>query len=117
LALTGQAISSELDLLEARAQFDAPECPPVRVQRKAGLLPLPLSQRGGSLEQLACLLNVSSRNDFVLVVSWPWLRPSGDLGQQPANRRFGRPAPSTEPMSKPHCLGAACDNLECGLTD
>jgi hypothetical protein len=103
-------------LLEARAQFDAPErsvhvrlaedahriyldladdhwraveigregwrlvrCPPVRFHRRAGLLPLPLPQRGGSLEQLACSLNLSSRNDFVLVVSWllAALRPSG----------------------------------------
>jgi hypothetical protein len=106
-ALTGQAISSELDLLEARAQFDAPErsvyvrvaeqaghiyldladdhwraveigpdgwrvirCPPVRFHRKAGLLPLPLPQRDGSLKQLASLLNLSSQNDFVLAVSW-----------------------------------------------
>jgi hypothetical protein len=115
-ALNGQAISSELDLLEARAQFDAPErsvhvrvaehdghvfldladdpwraveigpdgwrvngCPPVRFRRPAGLLPLPLPQRHGSLEQLASLLNLSSQNDFVLVVSWLLgaLRPSG----------------------------------------
>jgi hypothetical protein len=115
-ALTGQAISSELDLLEARAQFDAPErsvhvrlaedagriyldladdrwraveigpdgwrvirCPPVRFHRKAGLLPLPLPQPGGSLEQLASLLNLSSQTDFVLVVSWllAALRPTG----------------------------------------
>ena len=115
-ALTGQAISSELDLLEARAQFDAPErsvhvrlaedagriyldladdhwraveigpdgwrvvrCPPVRFHRKAGLRPLPLPQRDGSLEQLASLLNLSGQNDFVLVVSWllAALRPSG----------------------------------------
>jgi hypothetical protein len=114
--LTGQAISSELDLLEARAQFDAPErsvyvrvaeqaghiyldladdhwrsveigrdgwrvvgCPPVRFRRPAGLLPLPLPQRDGSLEQFASLLNLSSPNDFVLVVSWllAALRPSG----------------------------------------
>jgi hypothetical protein len=115
-ALGGQAISSELDLLEARAQFDAPErsinvrvaeqaghifldladdhwraieigsdgwrvngCPPVRFRRPAGLLPIPLPQRGGSLEQLCSLLNLSSQNDFVLVVSWflAALRPSG----------------------------------------
>src|SRR4029453_9260215 len=115
-ALTGQELSSELDLLEARAQFDAPErsvhflpaedeghiyldrahdpgrpvqigpdgwrvvrCPPVRFHRKAALLPLPLPQRGGCANQLACLLNLSSRNDFVLVVSWllAALRPSG----------------------------------------
>src|SRR5437667_5411154 len=117
-ALGAQAISSELDLLEARAQFDAPERsvhvrvaehdghiyldladdhwraveigpdrwqvngrPPVRFHRPAGLLPLPLPQRGGSLEQLASLLNLSSQNDFVLVVSWLFaaLRPSGPL--------------------------------------
>ncbi len=115
-ALGAQAISSELDLLEARAQFDAPErsvhvrvaehdghifldladehwravgigpdgwrvneCPPVRFRRPAGLLPLPLPQRGGSLKQLASLLNLSSQDDFVLVVSWlvAALRPSG----------------------------------------
>ena len=53
--------------------------PPVRFRRPAGLLPLPLPQRGGSLEQLASLLNLSSQNDFVLVVTWllAALRPSG----------------------------------------
>jgi hypothetical protein len=115
-ALTGQAISSELDLLEARAQFESPErsvhvrlaedagriyldladdhwraveigpdgwrvvrCPPVRFHRKAGLLPLPLPQRGGSLQELTCLFNLSSQNDCVLVVSWllAALRSSG----------------------------------------
>jgi hypothetical protein len=115
-ALGGQAISSDLDLLEARAQFDAPErsvhvrvgehdghifldladqhwraieigpdgwrvngCPSLRFYRKAGLLPLPLPQRGGSLEELSSLLNLSNQNDFVLVVSWllAALRPIG----------------------------------------
>ena len=53
--------------------------PPVRFRRPAGLLPLPLPQRGGSLEPLASLLNLSNRNDFVLVVAWlvAALRPSG----------------------------------------
>ena len=52
---------------------------PVRFRRPAGLLPLPLPQRGGSLDQLASLLNLSSHNDFVLVVTWllAALRPSG----------------------------------------
>jgi len=82
-------IGSALDLLEARAQFDAPEravsmrvaehagrlyldladehwravaidrdgwkvvgCPPVRFRRSAGMLPLPLPERGGSIETL-----------------------------------------------------------------
>jgi hypothetical protein len=106
-ALGAQAISPELDLLEARAQFDAPErsvhvrvaeqqghiyldladdhwraveigpdgwrvnkCPPVRFRRPAGMLPLPVPERGGSIEALLPLLNLSSRNDFVLVAAW-----------------------------------------------
>jgi len=101
------AITSALDLLEARAQFDGPERavhvrvaehssriyldladerwraveigpdgwrvvdrPPVRFRRPAGLLPIPLPQRGGSIELLAPYLNLPSRNDFVLVVMW-----------------------------------------------
>jgi hypothetical protein len=107
IALGAHAISSELDLLEARAQFDAPErcvhvriaeheghiyldladehwraieigpdgwrvnrCPPVRFRRPAGMLPLPVPQPEGSIEALLPLLNLSSRNDFVLVVAW-----------------------------------------------
>jgi hypothetical protein len=115
-ALGGQAISSELDLLEAWAQFAAPErpvhvrlaeydgriyldlgdehwraieigpdgwrvskSPPVRFRRPAGMLPLPVPQPGGSIEALLPLLNLSSRNDFVLVVAWllAALRSSG----------------------------------------
>jgi len=100
-------LRSALDLLEARAQFDAPEravhvrlaehagriyldladarwravevgpdgwqvigSPPVRFRRSAGMLPLPLPVRGGSIETLGSLLNLSHRNDFVLVVAW-----------------------------------------------
>jgi hypothetical protein len=44
--------------------------PPVRFRRAAGMLPLPVPQRGGSIEELASFLNLSSRNDFVLVVAW-----------------------------------------------
>jgi hypothetical protein len=105
--LGAHAISSELDLLEARAQFDAPERsihvrvaeqtgrlyldladdhwraveigpdgwqvigrPPVRFRRPAGLLPLPVPEHGGSIEALLPFLNLSSQNDFVLVVAW-----------------------------------------------
>jgi hypothetical protein len=109
-------IGSALDLLEARAQFDAPEravsmrvaehagrlyldladehwravaidrdgwkvvgCPPVRFRRSAGMLPLPLPERGGSIETLRPFLNLSNQNDFVLVVAWllAALRPGG----------------------------------------
>jgi hypothetical protein len=44
--------------------------PPVRFRRPAGMLPLPLPERGGSIEALQSLLNLASRDDFVLVVAW-----------------------------------------------
>jgi hypothetical protein len=109
-------IGSALDLLEARAQFDAPEraistrvaehagrlyldladdhwravtidrngwkvvgCPPVRFRRPAGMLPLPMPERGGSIEALRPFLNISNQHDFVLIVAWllAALRPTG----------------------------------------
>ena len=121
-------VRSALDLLEARAQFDAPEravhirlaeqagriyldladarwraveigpdgwqvigSPPVRFRRPAGMLPLPVPVRGGSIEALGSLLNLPDRNDFVLVVAWllatlrscgpyPLLAVSGEQG-------------------------------------
>jgi hypothetical protein len=53
--------------------------PPVRFRRPAGILALPLPVRGGSIEALAPLLNLSNRDDFVLVVAWLLgaLRPGG----------------------------------------
>ena len=125
---SGAAIGSVLDLLEARAQFDAPQrtvyirvaehggriyldladdrwraveigpegwqvmgCPPVRFRRAAGMLPLPIPQRGGSLEALGPFLNLADRSDFVLAVAWllaalrhggpyPLLAVSGEQG-------------------------------------
>jgi hypothetical protein len=44
--------------------------PPVRFRRAVGMLPLPVPQEGGSIEELASFLNLPSRNDFVLVVAW-----------------------------------------------
>ena len=115
-ALSGPMINSALDLLEAQAQFDAPErsvhvrvaeyaghiyldlvdedwraveigpdgwrvieSPPVRFRRPAGMLPLPVPKPGGSIEALVPLLNLASRNDLVLVVTWllATLRPRG----------------------------------------
>jgi hypothetical protein len=46
------------------------EDPPVRFRRSAGIQPLPLPLRGGSIEALAPFLNLASENDFVLVVAW-----------------------------------------------
>jgi len=46
------------------------EDPPVRFRRSAGMQPLPLPMRGGSIESLAPFLNLASDNDFVLVVAW-----------------------------------------------
>jgi hypothetical protein len=100
-------IGAALNLLEARAQFDAPEravsirvaehagrlyldladehwravaigpdgwrvlgCPPVRFRRAPGMLPLPVPERGGSIEALRSFLNLSNQSDFVLVVAW-----------------------------------------------
>jgi hypothetical protein len=44
------------------------EDPPVRFRRSAGMQPLPLPVRGGSIESLAPFF--ASENDFVLVVAW-----------------------------------------------
>jgi hypothetical protein len=56
--------------------------PPVRFRRPPGLLPLPIPQPGGSLEQLASFLNSPVRDDFVLVCTWLL-----------ATLRHGRPYP------------------------
>jgi hypothetical protein len=45
-------------------------CPPVRFRRRAGMLPLPVPQQGGSIESLNSFLNLASRDDFVLIVAW-----------------------------------------------
>jgi hypothetical protein len=127
-APSGAAIGSVLDLLDARAQFDAPRrticirlaeyggriyldladdcwraveigpdgwqvigCPQVRFRRAAGMLPLPIPERGGSVETLAPFLNLADPSDFVLAVAWllaalrhagpyPLLAVSGEQG-------------------------------------
>jgi hypothetical protein len=66
-------------------------CPPVRFRRPAGMLPLPVPQRGGSIESLNSFLNLVSSDDFVLIVAWllaafrsgapyPLLAVSGEQG-------------------------------------
>jgi len=46
------------------------EDPPVRFRRSAGMQPLPLPVRGGSIEALAPFVNLASDSDFVLVAAW-----------------------------------------------
>jgi hypothetical protein len=43
---------------------------PVRFWRAPGMQPLPIPIRGGSIAALAKVMNVASKNDFVLTVSW-----------------------------------------------
>jgi len=43
---------------------------PVRFRRSAGMQPLPLPLRGGSIEALAPFVNLTSDKNFVLVVAW-----------------------------------------------
>jgi hypothetical protein len=106
-APSSEALQSALNVIEAKAHFDAPEravhirgggldgrlyldlCdetwraveidttgwrvidnPPVRFRRAAGMQPLPIPVRGGSVETLRSFLNVQSDHDFVLVVAW-----------------------------------------------
>jgi hypothetical protein len=44
--------------------------PPVRFRRPAGLLPLPIPQRGGTLGQLPSFLNLPGQDALVLVGTW-----------------------------------------------
>jgi hypothetical protein len=44
--------------------------PPVRFRRSAGMQPLPLPVRGGSIDSLAPFLNLASENELVPVVAW-----------------------------------------------
>jgi hypothetical protein len=55
------------------------ESPPIRFRRPVGMLPLPVPERGASIETLNSFLNLSSGNDFVLIVVWllAALRASG----------------------------------------
>ncbi len=102
-APSSEALQSALNVIEAKAHFNAPERlvhirvggldgrlyldlgdetwraveidaqgwrPPVRFRRAAGMRPLPIPVKGGSVETLLSFLNVQSDADFVLVVAW-----------------------------------------------
>lgn len=55
------------------------ENPPINFVRRRGMLPLPVPERGGSIEDLRRFLNVAGDDDFVMIVSWllAALRPNG----------------------------------------
>ncbi len=44
--------------------------PPVRFQRRRGMLPLPVPVAGGSIAELRSFINVASDTDFCLMVTW-----------------------------------------------
>jgi hypothetical protein len=44
--------------------------PPIRFRRTAGMQPLPIPEKGGSIDTFRQFLNVKSDSDFVLVVAW-----------------------------------------------
>jgi hypothetical protein len=44
--------------------------PPLRFRRSAGMRPLPLPKRGGSIDDLRPFLHISSEADFVLSAEW-----------------------------------------------
>ena len=106
-APSSEALQSALNVIEAKAHFDAPERivhirvggldgrlyldlgdktwqaveidatgwrvidnPPIRFRRAAGMQPLSMPVKGGSVETLRSFLNVQSDADFVLVVVW-----------------------------------------------
>lgn len=52
---------------------------PVCFRRSNGMLPLPMPQRGGTLDDLRSIINVKTERDFVLITSWllGTLHPNG----------------------------------------
>jgi hypothetical protein len=67
------------------------------------MLPLPVPERGGSIEALQSFLNLSNQNDFALVVAWllAALRSSGPYpllaiyGSRVRRRQFYQSSSST----------------------
>ena len=109
--------------------------PRVFFRRTPGMQPLPKPVRGGSIDELETFLNLKSRNDFVLVVSWllfafsprgpyPVLLLQGEAGSaKSTTSRFLRDLidPNTCPLrSEPHTirdLMIAAKNAHCLVFD
>jgi hypothetical protein len=124
-APNSDALKSAFNVIEAKAQFDAPErivyirvggldgriyldlcdeawraveidadgwrvidTPPIRFRRTAGMLPLPLPETGGSIEELRPFLNVRSDDEFILAVAF-LLAALRDRGPYPPLALFG----------------------------
>src|SRR5207302_144828 len=53
--------------------------PPVKFRRPRGMAPLPSPDRHGSLDDLRACINLTSKHDWILLVSWlvNAFRPSG----------------------------------------
>jgi hypothetical protein len=64
------------------------EEPPVRFRRAAGMLPLPIPQRGGKINSLRRFLNIRDDTDFVLAVAW-LLAALRDCGPYPTLALLG----------------------------
>lgn len=45
-------------------------CPPVYFRRPSGMLPLPVPERGGNLNDLRTLIHAKSDKDYILIMSW-----------------------------------------------
>jgi hypothetical protein len=73
--------------IDAKGWRLTPE-PPVRFRRAAGMLPLPIPQRGGKVDDLRCFLNVKNDHDFVLAVCW-LLAALRDVGPYPVLALLG----------------------------
>ncbi len=70
--------------------------PPVKFRRSAGVLPLPLPEAGGCIEELWKILNCGSRANWILLLAWllASLRPRGPYfvlvlyGEQGSSKSF-----------------------------
>jgi hypothetical protein len=66
----------------------AADCPPLR--RANGMLPLPVPERGGSINELRPFLNVENDDDFILVMAW-LVAALRDQGPFPILHLYGEP--------------------------
>lgn len=73
--------------------------PEVHFRRAAGMLPLPIPERGGSIEALRPFLNVQTKEQFVLAVAWV-LAALRDRGPYPVLALAGEQGSAKSTASK-----------------